>query len=257
MRFCEIGNRRYAQFERLREQADLRHACSTRPADMSVRCDARRAERAARRRQMAADLGLDADRVYYCVQIHDTSLALIDGSQPAAALNETDAVITSEPGVALLTFSADCPLVLAYDPVRGAVGMTHASWRCTVAGATRRLIEALRRHFGCDPKDMLAGVGPAAGPCCYEVQRDVYEAAAELAARDELFEERDGRLHFDLPKANRAQLLEAGVPPQNVELAEICTLCNNDVFYSYRREGAGCGHFGLMAGLLPAGRSGR
>ena len=245
MRFCAIDSRRYARFERLGRQQGLRHAFSTRPDDVSARAEGS----AARRRRMAIDLELDADAVAYCLQVHRTELAVIEGSTAAGPCEGVDGLLTVQPGTTLMTFSADCPLVLAYDPVRRAVGMVHASWRCTVAGATRGLIEAMRRSFGCDPKNILAGVGPGAGPCCYEVGADVREAAASLEQRDAVFSVRGGRLFFDLWSANRAQLLAAGVRAENVETAGICTLCRNDLFYSYRIEGAGCGHFGLMAGL--------
>ena len=92
-------------------------------------------------------------------------------------------------------------------------------------------------------------MGPGAGPCCYEVQDDVYEAAAVLSARERCFQRRDGRLYFDLWEANRTQLVDTGVAAEQIEAAGLCTLCHNDVFYSYRREGAGCGHFALLAAL--------
>ena len=205
--------------------------------------------RAARRRQMALDLELDAEAIAYCVQVHRTELAVIDGSTAAGPRAGVDGLLTIQPGTTLMTFSADCPLVLAYDPLRPAVGMVHASWRCTVAGATRGLIDAMSRSFDCDPKNILAGIGPDAGPCCYEVGAEVYEAAAGLEQRDAVFCARGGRLLFDLWSANQAQLLAAGVRTENIETAAVCTLCRNDLFYSYRIEGAGCGHFGLMAGL--------
>jgi YfiH family protein len=249
MHVLQIHNRRYVQFERLRNERGLVQAFSTRPGDVSPRDGGQSGERAARRRQMAVDVGLDPGELCYCVQVHQTGLAIIDGAQPRGRLEGVDAVITALPGVALMVFSADCPLILVFDPVQRVVGLGHASWRCTIASATRRLVEAVRGRFGSQPGDLLAGIGPAAGPCCYEVQADVFAAAAQLPGHAEFFETRGGRLYFDLWRANRAQLLEAGVSPENLETAEICTICRNDWFYSFRREGPGCGHFGLIAGL--------
>lgn len=249
MHFQLICMRRYAQFPGLRRATGLIHAFSTRPADLAQRDGPDAADRAGERRIMAADWGLDPGELRYCEQVHEPGLVVVDRSWPAGLLAVCDGVLTSVPGVPLMTFSADCPLVLAFDPVRCVVGMAHASWRCTVAGMTTRLIERMGAQFGCRPADLLAGVGPGAGPCCYEVQGDVYEAAAVLPARDRLFQRRDGRLYFDLWEANRTQFIEMGVPAEQVEVAGLCTLCRNDVFYSYRRQGAGCGHFALLAAL--------
>ena len=113
-----------------------------------------------------------------------------------------------------------------------------------------RLAELLAASFGTRPQDLLVGIGPGAGPCCYEVQSDVYEQAAGRVDRKRSFARRNHRLYFDLWQANRLQLLELGIPGQNIEVAGICTMCQNDVFYSYRREGPGCGHFGLLAALV-------
>lgn len=249
MDFWNVGERRYAGFERLGRAAGLRHAFATRPQDVSARTDGRAAVRDARRRQMAADLGFDPRRLFWCVQVHEPNIATIGAGASPASYEGTDGLVTDVGGAPLMTFSADCPLILAYDAQRRAVGMAHASWRCTVAGMAQRLIKRLEATFGCRPADILAGVGPSAGPCCYEVREDVRSAARALPDGERLFPRRDGRMYFDLWQANAAQLAAAGVPVTNIEVAGVCTLCRNELFYSFRREGPGCGHFGLLAGL--------
>lgn len=247
--FHHVEQRRYAQFSRLRSAPGLKHGFSTRPMDVSARDDERYAERAARRVQMARDLGFDPTRLFHTVQVHETQIARIDATSQAGAYPGFDALITSLPGAALMTFSADCPLVMVFDPRRRALGMVHASWRCTVAHASGLLVQALRDAYGCDPRDLLAGIGPSAGPTTYEVKEDVREAAAGLPDRDRLFPRRDGRMFFDLWQANQDELERAGLGPENIEIAGICTISSPEIFYSFRREGPGCGHFGLLAGL--------
>lgn len=270
MHYFDVYSRRYARFESLRHAAGLVHAFSTRPDDVSARRDERQAERAARRRQMAADLGFDAERLCYCVQVHETRLAVIDRVAAGGPLEGVDAVVTALPGVPLMTFSADCPLILAYDPRRRVVGVAHASWRCTVALTTQRLIQIMQQKWECEPGDIMAGIGPSAGPCCYEVQQDVFDAAADLPDRAAAFQFREvavqsdvtRRMFFDLWTANEQLLVSAGLRRENIEQSGICTMCGIDAhtgkriggggpppFYSFRREKAGCGHFGLMAGL--------
>ena len=248
MHFVEIGERRYAQFDRLRHETGLVHAFCTRPMNVSPSSDPTGADC---RRTMAADWGLDAAGLRYCEQVHGTNLAIIDLPAAGGLLPRCDGVVTALARTPLMTFSADCPLVLAYDPARYVLGMVHASWRCTVARATCRLIGLMTARFGSRPAELLAGIGPGAGPCCYEVQHDVFDAASGLTEHERLFQHRDGRMYFDLWEANRAQLAEAGVPLYQVETAGVCTICSDGVFYSYRREGTGCGHFGLLAALTP------
>lgn len=250
MRFFHIGNRRYAGFPQLSAASRLQHAFSTRPQDISLRYDAAQARRQAQREQMARDLGFDPQRLCYCVQTHESRVAVIDVPRAGGPLDGVDAVITSQPGTPLMTFSADCPLILVYDPAARVLGVAHASWRCTVGQLAARLVQLMGKHFGCRAGQLLAGIGPSAGPEQYEVQDDVYQAAARLPLRERLFRYRDGRMYFDLWEANRVQLIAAGLRAENIEVAGICTMSRTDLFYSYRREGAGCGHFGLLAGLL-------
>ncbi len=248
--FVQRNGRRYAQFERLRAAGGLVHAFATRPLDVAPRDGGDAAERAANRRRMPTDWGLDAGRLRYCMQVHQTRLTAVTETVPPGALEGMDGAATALVGVPLMTFSADCPLVLVHDPRRRVVGLAHASWRCTVGGIVGRLIELLRTSFGCDPANLQAAIGPGAGPCCYEVQEDVYAAAAGLDRRADFFPRRAGRMYFDLWGANAAQLAAAGVLPERIETAGVCTICGGDAFYSFRREGRGCGHFGLMAAVV-------
>lgn len=250
--FFEQNGRRYARFARLGREAGLVHAFSTRPDDVSMRLDARAAERQARREHMAADLGVDAARLCCCVQVHAPGIAAVAESPVGGRLEGIDAAITAERGLPLMTFSADCPLVLLYDPVRRVLGMAHTSWRCTVSRLAARLVERMQAECGVRPGDLLAGIGPSAGPTAYEVREDVYEAAVGLAQRERLFLRQGERMCFDLWESNRLQLVEAGLGADRIEVAGICTMTRTDLFYSFRREGPGCGHFGLMAALAHA-----
>jgi hypothetical protein len=249
MHIVYINGRRYGQFERLGVESGLVHAFATRPLNVAPRNGPDAEQRAANRATLAADLGFDPQRLAFCQQVHQTTLVVVDESHAGGSLGECDGAVTALPDTPLMTFSADCPLLLAFDPRQRVLGLAHASWRCTVARLAEQLISLMSNRYGCQPADLLAGIGPGAGPCCYEVKDDVYQAAAALAGRERFFAQRDGRLYLDLWAANRAQLQGAGLAAQNIESADVCTLCRNDIFYSFRREGPGCGHFGLLAGL--------
>lgn len=245
-----VDDRRYLRFSTLAAVPGLAHAFSTRPHDVSARADEQATMRALRRARMARDLGFDPARLTHTIQVHRTTIAIVDEPCMGRAIDDCDGLITSLARTPLMTFSADCPLVLAVDPVRRVVGMVHASWRCTVAEMSAKLVALMHERFGCDTRAIHAGVGPSAGPESYEVGRDVIEASLHLPGRDRIVIARSGRTYFDLWEANRLQLIHAGVPAEQIEIAGIDTMQATDRLYSFRREGAGCGHFGLMAGIV-------
>jgi YfiH family protein len=200
-------------------------------------------------RRLALSLGL-FDGLAPQLQVHGPDIVRVDAPDADfAKTSPADASFTARAGLGLLAFSADCPLVAVYAPGR-AVGVAHASWRCTTTLIVKRLIERMADEVGCRPARMWAAVSPSAGPCCYEVGPEVYEAAGCLPQRDACFKHPTNsgdRPHFDLWEAAVQQMVAAGVPASHIELAEMCTICS-DRFFSYRREGQGVGAFGLMIG---------
>jgi YfiH family protein len=250
MEFVTLNTRRYVRFAGLAALPGLAHAWSLRPTDVGPRTGAGDAPAAAARADLVRDLGGDPDRLTYALQVHGRGLALVDAATPPGAVAEVDALVTTQVGRPLMTFSADCPLIVVYDPGRRVLGMVHASWRCTVARATRQLVETMVARGGCEPVDLWAGIGPSAGPCCYEVQEDVRAAArASLPEADRFFPTRGGRMTFDLWTANRAELLAAGLRDERIEVTDLCTMCRADLFFSYRREGR-TGRFELAAVMV-------
>ena len=164
-------------------------------------------------------------------------------------LPEADAMVCPDPGVLLMAYSADCPLVLLWDAAAKVVGVVHASWRCTVARLVARTVDHMIAEMGCQGKTIQAGIGPGIGPCCFEVREDVRDhARASLDGADSLFRVEAGRMTFDLWRAIRAQLLEAHLDEASIECANICTACHTDEFFSYRAEGPTTGRFAAVIG---------
>lgn len=153
-----------------------------------------------------------------------------------------DGVATAERGRPLLTLSADCVLILLFDPLRRAIASVHSSRHGAHGRIARNAVDLMAREFGSRPRDLVAAVGPSIGPCCYEVRQDV---AAEWRG-DPALREKDGRTYLDLWKATRDHLEEAGVRPESIDEARICTRCRPDQFYSYRRDGKVTGRFGAL-----------
>jgi YfiH family protein len=130
---------------------------------------------------------------------------------------------------------ADCTPILLADPRRRAIAAVHAGWRGTAVRAASSAVKALRDAFGSEARDLIAGIGPAIGPCCYAVGADVFESFVDRpwAATTT----RTGAPALDLWEANRRDLIDAGVPAEQIESANICTQCASDRFFSHRANG--------------------
>jgi purine-nucleoside/S-methyl-5'-thioadenosine phosphorylase / adenosine deaminase len=182
-------------------------------------------------------------------QVHSARVVHAQAPRGQQALQQADAMITSNPQVTLLMRFADCVPILLYDPVRQAIGMVHAGWLGTVRKTVVETVRAMQATFGTRPADLLAALGPSIGPDHYAVGEDVAQAVRQAfgAMADELLTKHNGRLHLDLWLANRRLLEGEGV--RSVEVAEICTACHSEDWYSHRGEAGKTGRFGALAAL--------
>jgi len=192
------------------------------------------------RRGLGDVFGYDA---HYMVatQTHSDIVAVVDRHDESwmgrATPREADALITNLPNIVLNILTADCVPILLYDPSVGAIGAVHAGWRGTQQGILSATIAQMREEYGCNPSDILAGIGPAIGGCCYEV--DIGVAGHFMEYGDSVSDRGNQKYHLDLKSINHAQLIEAGVLESHIETSLICTACQNDRFFSYRQE-CGC-----------------
>lgn len=207
------------------------------------------ADRPAAAQKVAAVLG--ASGAALADQVHGGRVIPVGG--PGLA-GQADGLATSTPGVALVAFSADCPLVLLADRLGGAVGIAHASWRSTVQRIVPAVLDVLAGRFGVQPGNLVACISPSAGPCCYEVGMDVFDRATVGLGPSgrESFISRAGKMYLDLWHANREQLIRGGLSPANIHVSGVCTICHHDQYPSYRAEGDQAGRF--MAAIALAAR---
>lgn len=183
----------------------------------------------------------DRGEVFFLNQVHGRVLARAPWSEPPSA----DASLTTAAGVFLAVETADCLPVLIVDPAGRRAAAVHAGWRGTVARVCEAAVEALVKE-GSHPGRLLAVLGPSIGACCYEVGAEV-EAAFGSDGREFLVAGSHDRKHLDVAAANRAQLLGAGLDPAHIENLALCTRCREDLFFSYRRDGA---HAGRMLSVV-------
>lgn len=162
------------------------------------------------------------------------------------ACPECDALITDDPGTALVIFTADCTPVLLWDPVTGAVGAAHAGWRGTAAGIAGKTARAMAEAFGCDPADLRAAIGPNIGPCCFATDADVPQAMAASYGREaeKWVDFRGGKYYVNLKELNAHSLRLAGV--RHIEISRECTACDCRRFWSHRVTGGARGSQGAV-----------
>lgn len=197
-------------------------------------------------RRILNTLSVPSDRVVTSQQVHGPQVALVGAAEWGTVVPATDGLISATPGTALLLRFADCLPLLLYAPRQRAVAIVHSGWRGTVAGIAGIAVGLMRDALGCNPDEIIAGIGPAIGPCCYEVGPDLVQRFQQAFGADSrgLFRQVGARQHLDLPATVRWQLQAAGV--QQIESSNICTACAIDRYYSHRAERGQTGRFAVI-----------
>ena len=206
------------------------------------------------RQKWCEAMGIDASTLVTVRQAHGADVARArrtDAGRGASPKSEplgyADAIITNEPGIALMTLHADCLPILLYDPERHAIAAIHAGWRGTVSNVVGNTVAAMQEAFGTRPDCLIAFLGAAIRDCCYEVGTEVVEAWQRAASR------RDGRWSFDVVRANQLILERWGVPREQIELSADCTRCHGDRWFSHRGQGPDTGRFAAIIALAEDG----
>jgi YfiH family protein len=199
-------------------------------------------------------VGVTAERLMRVKQVHGNVVRLLkQGEVPEDASEQKpdgDAIVSDQPGLALAVMVADCVPILLSDRVRGAAAAIHAGWRGTCARVAREAIETMRREFGSDPADLIAAIGPSAGPDDYEVGESLVDAflaaGHDRADVDRWFIRSGARPHLDLWSANRDQLIASGVAADRIHVCGLSTVTNANIFDSYRVAGERAGRMSAI-----------
>ena len=202
------------------------------------------------RKELALSCHWDANRYIFARQTHSNHVAVVTSENLMTAIPDTDALITNEPGLFICIQTADCVPVLLFDPQLKVVAAIHAGWRGTVSKIARKAIQQMTETFGCDPADIIAGIGPSIHMHAYEVGQEVVKAVeANFSNSTTLLKPSldEGKAYFDLWEANRTVLIESGIPEENIEVMGLCSFEQVDLFYSARREGIETGR--MVSGI--------
>ena len=185
-------------------------------------------------------------------QTHSANIQVIERAESIGwetqetAIADCDALLSNQEGVMLTILTADCVPILLFDPTQKVVGAVHAGWNGTKKEILYKTIQKMQERFDSKPQDIIAGIAPSIGRCCYEVGADVAKHFFEdMDAMDRVGE----KYMLDLPYINQQQLLKAGLKAENIELSGICTACDVEHYFSYRQEQGCSGRFMSIIGL--------
>lgn len=185
-------------------------------------------------------------------QVHGNGVKVVTSDNANESEQRFDALTSNLEGILVGVKTADCVPILLSDPVSGAFSAVHAGWRGTVQSIVVKAVEKMTMTFGSDPADIIAAIGPAAGCERYEIGADVIEAFEKsIEGSDKYFEEtRPGHALIDLHRANRDQMISAGVTSNNIYTAPFCTMERPDLFFSYRLEKGLYGKTGRLMSVI-------
>lgn len=182
--------------------------------------------------------------------VHGTSIVYADAprllTEPSA---QADILFTDNPQVSLFMRFGDCVPIMFHDPKKNVIGIAHAGWMGTMRGVVKAAVEGMRSHYGCQPKNIVAGIGPSIGVDHYEVGADVISQVQEKHPQDagRVLQTRNGSTYLDLWTANAIQLQSAGV--EQIQISGVCTACHLDDWFSHRAEKGKTGRFGALMAL--------
>ncbi len=202
-------------------------------------------------RLVAKDMDFNYNRITAGRQTHSASIRVITeadagkGISRESEFNDVDGLVTNCCNLPLVVYYADCVPVLMADTDAGIIAAVHSGWRGTVAEITANAVRIMTEVFGATVGNIKAVIGPSIGPCCFETGPEV---ACEFD--ENLVEDcKNGKFKVDLWAANKNILLKSGLAEENIEVSELCTICNSDILYSYRTHKDKTGRMGAFISL--------
>jgi len=206
---------------------------------------------------IANSIGTTPEHMVYAMQTHTANVLRVGKNECGMGVMrernfcDIDGLITNEPGVCLVTSYADCVPLYFVDIKKKCIGLSHAGWRGTVGKIGIQTVKMMTQAFNSNPLDIIAFIGPSICSDCYEVSKDVADeflaAYSKEIINHILIAKPNQKFQLNLHLANKYNLLDAGLKPENIFVTDICTCCNPDLLYSHR---ASKGQRGGLCGFL-------
>ncbi len=197
---------------------------------------------------LAKSLNIKKEQMVSPKQTHSKNVGIVTSSKDL--FQNTDALITNIAGICIYVRTADCVPILLYDPVQESIATIHSGWKSTLQEISRHTIEIMQKEYGTNPENLIAGIGPSIGPKVYEVGSEVIEQFQNQFSFDNYINpiKNSDKGLLNLWEINHQILIDSGIPEKQIEIAEMCTYSNPELFYSARRDGVKCGR--LATGIM-------
>ncbi|GIV66368.1 MAG: peptidoglycan editing factor PgeF [Chloroflexota bacterium] len=202
------------------------------------------------RRRIFDALGIEVESIFDVWQVHSDKILLSEKPRPLDHPHEkADAIVTNNPSITLFMRFADCVPILLFDPVHQVIGLIHAGWKGTVQKIAAKTVQFMAQQFNSSPADILAGIGPSIGVDHYIIGDDVVqEVNKSFGSQGKIvLHPVNGSIHFDLWSANEILLREVGV--KSIQVAQVCTACDLERWFSHRAEQGKTGRFAALIKL--------
>jgi polyphenol oxidase len=191
-----------------------------------------------------AAAGMDNKKIVFLKQVHSDIFHIVDDFNYLNIRgSEGDALITSSKGIAIGVFTADCVPILIVDEEKEVIAVVHAGWRGTNLKIVNKVLKYMIDILEVNPNNVKVAIGPSIQKCCFEVTKEV----AELFKHSYVI---NSKWYVDLIKENIDQIVESEVPINNIETGKLCTMCDQRLFYSYRRDNGDTGRLGTFIQLV-------
>ena len=162
------------------------------------------------------------------IQVHGNTIQIVDHP---GTFESADALITTQKNIPLVIKTADCAPVILFEPEQRVVAAVHAGWQSVVKGILENTIRIMTENFNCKPEIIKCAIGPSIRSCCYEVKNDVSRRFP-----DDVILWENNKSYLDIPKAIQVRLVDQGIQIENIDDSQLCTACNEKLFFSHRRD---------------------
>ncbi|MCL5072795.1 MAG: peptidoglycan editing factor PgeF [Actinobacteria bacterium] len=185
------------------------------------------------RERFLGKLGLSEKNVIGVKSVNGDNTEIVTKEDRGNFIYNTDGLITNEKNVYLSITIADCLPIVIFDPQKEVIGLIHSGWKGLEKKIIENAIKKMELNFGVNSKELLAGIGPGIGVCHFEVKEDF---PAKFKSYSEAIIKKDGKSYVDLKLIAKRQMEEAGVKPENIYVSSVCTYCQADTYFSYRKD---------------------
>lgn len=255
MKRTSINSLRLWQFDNLSTESSIKHFVTERNTatdgkdfTLSYSSSPDKNEVKENRRRLAIAMGVSEHELHFPSQVHKTRIVHVSPQTLKEELLETDALITTSKHTCIAVMSADCVPILLFDAKNKVVAAVHSGWRGTVARILDLTLQEMNSVYGTKGEHIVAAIGPSVSQDSYEVGEEVVEAVINAFEKSHelMIPQANNKAKLDLWRANQQQLLDFGVHPSKIEISNLCTVKNNENFFSARRGDAGRFAAGIM-----------